>query len=80
MVDVTHIEDVKTGDRAVLVGKEGDKTITLEEIGSLSSSFNYEAACDVGKRVPRVYIYQEKKAGTCDYYDTAKKAFNLEFE
>ena len=80
MVDVTHIEDVKTGDKAVLVGKEGDKTITLEEIGSLSSSFNYEAACDVGKRVPRVYIYQEKKAGTCDYYDTAKKAFNLEFE
>lgn len=79
MVDVTEIEDVKTGDRAVLVGKEGDKAITLEEIGNMSSSFNYEAACDVGKRVPRVYIYHGKKAGTCDYYNTAKEAFTLEF-
>lgn len=79
MVDVTEIDDVKTGDRAVLVGTDGDKAITLEEIGNMSASFNYEAACDVGKRVPRVYIYQGKKAGTCDYYSTAKEAFDLDF-
>jgi len=79
MVDVTHIDEVQTGDRAVLVGKEGDKEITLEEIGNMSASFNYEAACDVGKRVPRVYIYQGKPAGTCDYYSTAKEAFDMEF-
>ena len=80
MVDVTHIdEEVKTGDKAVLVGRVGDKAITLEEIGNMSASFNYEAACDVGKRVPRVYIYHGKKAGTCDYYNTSKEAFELEF-
>ncbi len=79
MVDVTDIEDVKTGDKATLVGREGDKVITLEEIGNMSASFNYEAACDVGKRVPRVYIYQGKIAGTCDYYNTAKEAFELNF-
>ncbi len=79
MVDVTHIDDVKTGDKAVLIGKEGEKEITLEEIGAMAASFNYEAACDVGKRVPRVYIYQGRMAGTCDYYNTAKEAFDLEF-
>ena len=41
MVDVTHIDDVKTGDRAVLVGKEGDKEITLEEIGNIYTSGDY---------------------------------------
>lgn len=79
MVDVTDIANVKTGDRAVLVGREQDKEITLEEIGNLSASFHYEAACDVGKRVPRVYIYQGRKAGTCDYYSTAAEAFELDF-
>lgn len=79
MVDVTEIDGVKTGDKAVLLGREGDKAITLEEIGNMSASFNYEAACDVGKRVPRVYIYQGIKAGTCDYYHTAKEAFRLDF-
>ena len=80
MVDVTEIDNVKTGDKAILIGKIGDKEITLEEIGAMSASFNYEAACDVGKRVPRVYIYQGKKVGTCDYYNTAKEAFDLQFD
>lgn len=79
MVDVTGIDNVRTGDRVVLVGREGDKAITLEEIGNMSASFNYEAACDVGKRIPRVYIYQGRPAGTCDYYNTAKEAFELDF-
>ena len=79
MVDVTHIDDVKTGDKAILVGRAEDNVITLEEIGKMSASFNYEAACDIGKRIPRVYIYQGKKAGTCDYYNTAQEAFELGF-
>ena len=79
MVDVTHIDDVKTGDKAILVGRAEDNVIALEEIGNMSASFNYEAACDIGKRIPRVYIYQGKKAGTCDYYNTAQEAFELEF-
>ena len=80
MVDVTEIDNVTTGDKAILIGKIGEKEITLEEIGAMSASFNYEAACDVGKRVPRVYIYQGKKVGTCDYYNTAKQAFDLQLD
>ena len=80
MVDVTEIDNVTTGDKAILIGKIGEKEITLEEIGAMSASFNYEAACDVGKRVPRVYIYEGEKVGTCDYYHTAKQAFDLHLD
>ncbi len=80
MVDVTEIDNVTTGDKAILIGKALEKEITLEEIGDMSASFNYEAACDVGKRVPRVYIYKGKKVGTCDYYNTAKQAFDLQLD
>lgn len=79
MVDVSELSEVKSGDAAILLGKDGEEEITLEEIGGLSASFNYEAACDVGKRIPRVYYYKGEKAGTCDYYHTAKEAFSLNF-
>ncbi|MCD8045894.1 MAG: alanine racemase [Clostridiales bacterium] len=51
MVNVTGIPDVKPGDEVILVGGG----ITMEEIGTLSGRFNYEFACDLGKRIPRVY-------------------------
>jgi alanine racemase len=79
MVDVTALPDVKAGDEVLLLGEMGKEKITLEEIGALSGSFHYEAACDIGKRIPRVYYYQGTKAGTCDYYDTADTAFQLSF-
>ncbi|MBQ0058696.1 MAG: alanine racemase [Lachnospiraceae bacterium] len=55
MVDVTAIEGVKTGDEAVLLGRQGDQIITAEMLGDLSGRFNYELVCDINKRVPRVY-------------------------
>ncbi len=55
MVDVTQIPDVKTGDRAVLAGTDGTQTLTLEELGDLSGRFNYEFACGLSKRIPRVF-------------------------
>ena len=55
MVDVTGI-DVNVLDEVTLLGTEGDYTITMEELGDMSGRFNYEFACDVGKRIPRVYV------------------------
>ncbi|MEG0547112.1 MAG: alanine racemase [Oscillospiraceae bacterium] len=56
MVDVTNIKDVKQGDEAIIMGSDGKKTITAEEISSQYDSFNYEFCCDINKRVPRIYI------------------------
>ena len=59
MVDVSHIPDVMAGDRVTLLGKDGDYTITMEELGDLSERFNYEFACLITPRVPRVNYYEE---------------------
>lgn len=63
MLDVTDIPDAAEGDTVTLAGRDGEEEITLEELGSLSGRFNYEFACDVNKRVPRVYIRDGKVAG-----------------
>ncbi len=56
MVDVSHIKGAKRGDVVTLIGTDGDETISMEFFGELADRFNYEAACDIGKRVPRVYV------------------------
>ncbi|MCI9196781.1 MAG: alanine racemase [Lachnospiraceae bacterium] len=55
MVDVSHIPQTQVGDMVTLIGKDGDARITMEELGDLSGRFNYEFACDITARVPRVY-------------------------
>ena len=56
MVDVTEINDAKILDEVTLLGRDGKEKITLEELGDLSGRFNYEFACCISKRVPRVYL------------------------
>lgn len=56
MVDITDIgEIVQVGDEVTLIGKDMGEEITMEALGALSGRFNYELACDLGKRIPRVY-------------------------
>lgn len=55
MVDVTHLNDVKIGDEVVLIGQQGNKSITAEEIADMVGTINYEVTCRISERVPRVY-------------------------
>lgn len=56
MIDVTDISgSVSVGDVVTLIGRDGGETLTMETLGELSGRFNYELACDIGKRVPRIY-------------------------
>ena len=68
MVDVTDIPEAQEGDLVTLVGKDHGAEITMEEIGDLSGRFNYEFACDLGKRIPRVYIKNGEVVETKDYF------------
>lgn len=56
MVDITHITEAKEGDRVTLIGRDGTEEITTDFLGELSGRFNYELICDLGKRIPRIYI------------------------
>ena len=55
MVDVTDIPEVCVGDVVTLIGTDGREQITMEELGEKSGRFNYEFACDLGKRIPRIF-------------------------
>lgn len=68
MVDVSGIADVQTGDEVTLIGTDGTETITMEELGGLSGRFNYEFACDLGKRIPRVYYRKGKRISEHTYF------------
>lgn len=55
MVDVTDIPGVQVGTGVVLMGTDGQETISAEEIAEAAGSFHYEQVCDLSCRVARVY-------------------------
>ena len=71
MVDVTDIPGVSAGDRVILVGTDGDETITMEEISAAADSFNYEFVCGISRRVPRVYTQNGKSVHSVHYLTDA---------
>lgn len=68
MVDVTDIPRVQLLDLVVLIGRDGEECITMEEVGEISGRFNYELACDLGNRIPRFYYQGEKLIGKLDFF------------
>ena len=75
MVDVTDIPDVQEDDEVTLLGKDGSECITMEELAEKSGGFHYEMVCDIGKRIPRVYLKDGNVVGTKDYFDDVFKEF-----
>ena len=60
MLDVTVIEDVKTGDEVVVFGTGENGEPTADSLAENTGTINYETVCLVGKRVPRIYIKDGK--------------------
>lgn len=60
MIDVTEIPEASEGDRVVLLGFDGTEQLSAEKLGEMSGRFNYELVCDLGRRIPRVYVREGK--------------------
>ena len=71
MVDVTDIPGASVGDTVTLFGRDADGEITIEEIAAAADSFNYEFACGISRRVPRVYLRGGKVVHTTHYLTDA---------
>jgi alanine racemase len=56
MIDVTDIAGAAVGDEVVLIGTQGALTITVEEVAEKAGTISYEILCNIGARVPRLYI------------------------
>lgn len=61
MVDASAVDDLKVGDEAVLMGAQGNDSITAEELANYAGTITYEVLLSPTPRVPR--SYEETVAG-----------------
>lgn len=67
MVDITDLENIEEGDEVTLVGRDGNEFISVEEVADMVGSFNYEFICVIGRRIPRVYLRNNKPVEMINY-------------
>lgn len=57
MIDVGHVQGAAVGDEVVLIGRQGENEITLNEVAGLTGTIPYDVMCAMGKQVQhRIYI------------------------
>jgi alanine racemase len=57
MIDVGHVQGAAVGDEVVLIGRQGENEITLNEVADLTGTIPYDVMCAMGKQVQhRIYI------------------------
>ena len=56
MLDVGHIPDVELNDDVVVFGRQGDASISVEELADALDTIHYEIVTSVSERIPRVYV------------------------
>lgn len=66
IVDISGIE-AQRGDEVVLFGGNDQDGISIESIAKLLDTINYEVICMLNKRVPHVYIKNNKQIKTRDF-------------
>ncbi|MDZ7820300.1 MAG: alanine racemase [Aliarcobacter sp.] len=66
IINVTGL-DVKMGDEVILFGGNDSNGISIDSVAQLLNTINYEIVCMVDKRVPRVYIKDNKEIDFKDY-------------
>jgi alanine racemase len=56
LVDVTALaHDARVGDAVVLLGAQGDQSISTAELADRAGLTEYEITCGISRRVPRIY-------------------------
>jgi alanine racemase len=56
-IDLGAETDVEPGDRAVLIGDDGDERILCEDVARRLDTINYEITCGLSPRVRRVHVH-----------------------
>lgn len=56
MIDVTDIPDANRGDEVVLLGEQGDETLSVSQLAEWAGTIPYEIFCGIGSRVERAYV------------------------
>ena len=56
MADVTDIEGVSIGDEVVLIGRQGEEEVPVEDLAALSDTINYEFLARLSPSIPRSVV------------------------
>ncbi|WP_291571096.1 alanine racemase [Clostridium sp. UBA4548] len=70
MIDLTSISNVKVGDEVVLLGGQGENSVGVIEVADKCNTNRNEVLSVISRRVPRVYIKDEKNIGEVNYLMT----------
>jgi alanine racemase len=57
MVDITNIASIKKGDEVVLIGEQGNLSITVASFSDFSSQLNYELLTRLPNDIPRIITH-----------------------
>lgn len=63
ILDVSDIDDIYEGAIVTVFGDE----LSVDELAAIANTINYEIVCLVGKRVPRIYMKDNKPVGQLNY-------------
>ncbi len=55
IVDISRAGRVHVGDEAVVLGRQGEREITADDLANWAGTINYEIVCNLGNRLPRMY-------------------------
>ena len=58
VIDVTDVKAPKIGDEVVLIGNQGDHTISVSSFGDMTNSMNYELLTRLPEHIPRRIVGQ----------------------
>lgn len=61
-VNVRHLPDVKVGDEVVLIGRQGEREISVSSFADFNSIINYELMSRLSHEIPRTVVYSEPAA------------------
>lgn len=60
MVDLGPDGTAYNGDEVILIGTQGQATITTNELASLANTISYEVLTNLNTRIPRVYLHESQ--------------------
>ena len=67
MLDVSNVPEAEEGDIVTVFGKDGEASVSVDEVAALAGTINYEIICAVSRRVPRCYYLRGENIHNFDY-------------
>jgi len=65
-INLTGVTGAAEGDEVVLIGTQGDGSITTDEVAAWAGTNSYEIFCGLSERVPRLYTHSGEPVEVCN--------------